>query len=236
MAQQEDFITASIDDYLISLADGINVAQRKLNKMVVPGQFGQPSVIYQLPRVDFELKMSFEIETNQLGQANTLTTNPTNEPSVKLMARPISPNNSTAQRSTTIEAASTIKGSFVATPAEGGKPPISIRSSLLQKGEREFIIAVTVTSAAGEKLAGIEVQYNMENDLIKKLNDNLKNPEKDWYEMQPGTRLAEGLVKTDQQGVARNTLFIDANETINANIAIIIDVFNERETLIYTTT
>ena len=223
--QNTNFITASIDDYLISLADGINVAQRKMSKMVIPGQFGQPSVIYQLPRVDFELKMSFEVVTTESGQM----ANSASGSSMKLMARPVNPNNSNAKRSTTTEAASTIKGSFVAIPAEGGKPPINIRSVLTRKeGKREIIVTVTVTSAAGETLPGIEVQYNIDHDLMKKLNQNGRV-------VDPNNKLLEGLVKTDQQGIANNTLIIAATEIKGAHIAITIDVFNERETLIYTT-
>ncbi len=61
--QNTDVLTGSIDDYLLAVADGIHQAQLQLSQMRVPALPGQQAVMYQLPRVDFEFKMSFEIST-----------------------------------------------------------------------------------------------------------------------------------------------------------------------------
>ena len=62
MADKE-LINTSIDEYLISLANSINHAQRYISQLRVAGQDGQPSVTYQLPRVEFELKLLFQLDT-----------------------------------------------------------------------------------------------------------------------------------------------------------------------------
>ena len=57
------FLTGSIDDYLLGLADGIQKAQRQLSQMAITLQPGEAAVTYQIPRVEFELKMSLEVAT-----------------------------------------------------------------------------------------------------------------------------------------------------------------------------
>src|SRR3954453_16837885 len=59
--QNARFLTGSIDDYLLGLADGIQKAQRQLSQMAITIQPGEAAVTYQIPRVEFELKMSLEV-------------------------------------------------------------------------------------------------------------------------------------------------------------------------------
>ncbi|MGH8569948.1 MAG: hypothetical protein ACREXU_18570, partial [Gammaproteobacteria bacterium] len=59
----KELINTSVDEYLISLANSINHAQRYISQLRVAGQDGQPSVTYQLPRVEFELKLLFQLDT-----------------------------------------------------------------------------------------------------------------------------------------------------------------------------
>ena len=54
MADNE-LINTSVDEYLISLANSINHAQRYISQLRIAGQDGQPSVTDQLPRVEFEM-------------------------------------------------------------------------------------------------------------------------------------------------------------------------------------
>ena len=57
--QLDDLIETTLDDYLLALADGIQQAQRQLDQVTVAGRPGQPATGYHLPRVEFELKMTF---------------------------------------------------------------------------------------------------------------------------------------------------------------------------------
>lgn len=133
----EEFLTGSLDDYLLAVADSIHQAQLKLSRMRIPAQPGQPSITYQLPRLDFELKMSFEVaqKTSREGGAGGLVLN----------ARPVSAQSSA--RNSTAEAASIIKGSFIAVPLDGGKPPSVIRTALHRISPRALEISVIVQSA-----------------------------------------------------------------------------------------
>jgi len=227
----ENILTASIDDYLLSLADGVCLAQRKLSQMVIPGQFGQPSTVYQLPKVEFELKMSFEMET---GSPDPRTLLP-GEQAVNAPKLRVRPANMQGGASASIEASSVIRGSFVATPAKGGKPPAVIQT-FLKKGAsaREVIITVDISSAAGELLEDVVVQYNIDNELCRTLNDSFKPADSGFYEFQPDTKLAKGVVKTKADGKSENRLQIDAKESIGATVAVVIDALSERETILYT--
>jgi len=232
MPDKENILTASIDDYLLSLADGVCLAQRKLNQMVVPGQFGQPSVMYQLPKVEFELKMSFEMETGS-STLNTLLPGGNMRNMPKLRARPA--NMQSSGNSTSMDVASTIKGSLVATPAKGGKPPAVIQTFLSKGGSVDTVnIRVNISSAAGELLQDVAVQYNLDNELSRKLNGDYKREGSDDHEFEAGTKLTNGVVETNAEGISENRLQIDPNESTGVTVAVVIDALNERETILYT--
>jgi len=200
--------------------------------MVIPGQFGQPSVMYQLPKVEFELKMSFEMETGG-SDFNTLLPEGNIGNMPKLRVRPANTQNS--GNSTSIEAASIIKGSLVATPAKGGKPPAVIQT-FLNKGDSagEINLSVNISSAAGELLKDVAVQYNLDKEFSRKLNVNYKKAGSDNHEFEAGTKLTSGVVKTNADGKSENILQIDPNESIGVTVAVVIDALNERETILYT--
>ena len=121
MADKE-LINTSIDEYLISLANSINHAQRYISQLRVAGQDGQPSVTYQLPRVEFELKLLFQLDTRPPPSGHSQRDVAKAEGSAFLEARPISFEAGEVD-SATAAAASTIKGAFVAVPLHGGTPP-----------------------------------------------------------------------------------------------------------------
>src|SRR6188472_2747058 len=55
------FLTGSVDDYLLGLAAGIQKAQQQMSQQAVMIRPGEAAVTYQIPRVEFELKMSLEV-------------------------------------------------------------------------------------------------------------------------------------------------------------------------------
>jgi hypothetical protein len=214
-----DNLTASIDDYLLALADGIHQAQLQLSQMRIPAQPGQPAVMYQLPRVDFELKMSFEVSHSQKrqGQSSNLA----------LAARPV---NQSQSKNSAAEAASVLKGSFVAVPVDGGKPP-SLVSVNLQILNRQLEITVKVQLATGEARRGVPVQFNIDRDQSQSINqlEGLTEPE-----LKPNTSLwSGGQIDTNKDGKAVNTLQVDPEETVGKHIVIIVDVASKTETLIF---
>lgn len=218
--QAEDLLTASIDDYLLALADGIHKAQRQLSQISIALQPGQPAITYQLPRVDFEFKVTFALARSE-------------EPGAAagggaLRLRPAS-GEAGGRNSTTAEAASVIKGCFVAVPALGGKPPAVIATRLERLAGRRLSITVQVASAAGEKLAGIPVELNVDRELSRRLNRAAHAD----FELKPETDLWNGRVETNAEGIAQTVLKVSPAEPAGSYVAVLIDVLNETRTITY---
>lgn len=235
MAEQDEFLTGSIDEYLLGLADGIQKAQRQLSQMAIEIQPGESAVTYQIPRVDFELKMSMEVTTSSDDGSALLRFRPAN------MRRG-------ASQSTSTEATSIIKGAFVAVPVHGGKPPPVIRTRLNRITNRRFEVTVLVASAAGERLAGVDVQLNIDRDRSRQLRllsgatfptgafdqagfdgASFDTP----GDLRPGTRFWDGVVTTDVKGEATGLLDIDANEPLGTPVVAVVDVLARTETILF---
>lgn len=233
------FLTGSIDDYLLGLADGIQKAQRQLSQMAITLQPGESAVTYQIPRVEFELKMSLEVAS----PADTGS-------SALLRFRPASPVRGGAG-ATTSDVASTIRGAFVAVPVHGGKPPPDIRITLRQINARTFELTVRVASAAGERLAGVEVQFNVDRERSRELKvlpggsglpSGIYNDKDATYNyvafgeaagLYANTRFWDGSVPTDANGIAVGVLNIDAQEPPGTRIATIVDVLGQTESIVF---
>ena len=218
MLDTEEFLTASVDDYLIGLAESIHQAQQQLNQMSVITQDNQAPIRYHLPRVDFELKVSFEL-------SRSTNDTQTGSSAMVLKARPIG-GESSSQSSA--EAASVIKGSFVAVPSEGGKPPPVITTSLKRLSMLALEITVNVQSAAGEKLSDVEVQFNIDKETSYHLNQTV-----DLSYLDDNTNLDDSLILTNSNGLAVSTLHADEKEVEGTHIAILIDVLGKTETIIF---
>lgn len=231
------FLTGSIDDYLLGLADGIQKAQRQLSQMALVIQPGEAAVTYQIPRLEFELKMSLEVVTPAEGGAG----------GPLLRFRPASPGRTGAS---TADVASTIRGAFVAVPVHAGKPPPNVSISLRRINERSFEVRVLVTSAAGERLSGVDVHFNVDRERSRELKVTPDRPRQqpgrfdegarydyttfdDSSDLQPGTRFWDGLVTTDTEGVALGVLAIDALEPRGTRVATVVDVLGQTETIVF---
>ncbi len=223
MEETDDVVSGAIEDYLLSLAESLQSAQKQLSQMKLPAQPGQPAITYQIPRLDFEFKMSLEIAKSKTRPGEDKQSGKTG--GMLLKARPAG-GQQTGSESTSVEAASTIKGSFVAIPSEGGKPPPIVRTFLNRRSARQLEITVDVQTAAGEKMADVEVQFNIDRELSGQLNEpgaGLKTDTDLWY----------GMIMTDADGRALNNLKVDAGEPVGTHVAVIIDVFGETDTLIF---
>lgn len=219
-----EFLTASIDDYLLALADGIYQAQRQLSQVAIDLQPGQPPVTYQLPKVDFEFKMSFELARKTETQ-DTATANLSQSGAV-LRVRPAD-TRTTSTGASRAEASSLIKGSFVAVPARGGKPVPVVRSTVERLTGRRYQIDVYAGTTAGEVLPGTEVQFNVDREMSAQLNQaNSLN-----IELQEATALSSGVVLTDGEGHAVNVLTFAEEEPAGAFVAVLIDVLDHTEVI-----
>ncbi len=215
-----EFLTASIDDYLLAVADGVHQAQLQLSQMRIPAQPGQPAITYQLPRLDFELKMSFEVSrrSGDTGGRSGLA----------LRARPVGVEQASGA-SSTAEAASIIKGSFVAVPTDGGKPPAVVRTLLKRISARALEIVVLVQSATGENLEGVDVQFNVDREQSRRFNqaEGLDT------DLKAGTNLLDGRVPTQANGQAGTALQVAQDEPAGSQVVVLIDVVGKTETIIF---
>lgn len=243
MAQRDELLTGSIDDYLLGLADGVQKAQRQLSQLALTVQPGEAPVTYQIPRVDFELKMTFELTTVTSEAAAEAGPGSGTQ---ALRFRPAGGRRGST--STSAEAVSVIRGSLVAVPVHAGKPPPVVRTTLRRISARKLEVAVAVTSAAGERLPGVDVQFNVDRDLSKKLTpvadatypsalfdesaldaSSFDQPS----DLQPGTKFWDGLVTTDESGLAVGVLNVDPLEPAGTRVAAVVDVLGKTETIVF---
>lgn len=233
MARDDHLLTASIDDYLLGLAGGLERAQRQLSQQSMMLQRGEAPLVYQIPRLDFELKLSLELRE---------------EDGRQLRFRPARVESKSQTR--TAEMASLIRGSFVAVPANGGRPPPVVRTTLRRIGSHQLEYRVAVSSAAGERLPGVDVQFNVDRELSKTLNplpnaefkagafdDDTLSFDRASFDVQTelaeGTRFWDGLVTTDGEGIAVGVLDVDQREQGGSLIATVVDVLEQTETVLF---
>jgi hypothetical protein len=222
---QEAFLSSNIEDYLLSLAESLQQVQRELNQTTISGAEGSPTVRYQLPKLEFELKMSLEMTQSSEGSTHGT-----------LLARPINATNS-ASRSQAAETASTIKGMFVAVPIDGGKPPVVIGTQIYHvpispdnDNPNLWKVTVEVQSAVGQRLEGIEVHFNIDRP------ESIKLSEANGViiaELSRETDVKHGLMLTDNNGVVVNTLEARPTEEEGAYIVLLIDVLGRSESLVF---
>ena len=229
----EEIITGTIDDYLLALADGIVKAQDELNRISVNNTPGQPAVQYQIPKLDFELKMSFALEK----ESETKIGNNAPQPKrgkfgrkiPQLQAMPINP--TTTSENFSADAVSTIKGSFIAIPLNGGKPPNVLSLILLEHTKQNATIQITLKNAVGEPLSHQTVGLGVDRDFSQQLNEErgLSGAKK---KLKPTTEFKETEVSTDVNGTAIATLGIAPQEASEVSIVVEATIGNLSESLI----
>jgi hypothetical protein len=234
----EELVNTSIDEYLISLANSVNHAQRYIAQLRVSGSDGQPTITYQLPRVDFELKMQFQVVRTPPPSRAVQRDIAKAEGGGFLEARPLALQ-SNDEDATKAQVASTIKGSFLAVPVHGGAPAPLIEitwspelggTQATRQGDTVvavYRIALTArTAGSGDPLRGRAVQFNIDRDLYSALAGlgGDARPNK-------GTRLERGVELTDQDGLAENKLTLA--EPAGRYVPVVIDAFGQTETLVF---
>jgi len=187
----------SVEEFLLALADGIHLAQRKLSQRSIALQPGQPAITYQLPKVEFEFRTTFEFDA---GEAT-------------LRMRPAS--SGADARSTSM-----IKGSFVAVPAAGGKPPPLVKLALERVAADTLSISAIVTTADGQPIEGVPVEFNIDRTQ--------SSPG-----LQAGTQIWDGVLTTSAEGVVATTLRVDPAEVPGRLVVIKIDTLSETQTVIF---
>jgi len=177
-----DDLSAPLEDYLVGLAEGVREAQRALNEVNVPGPDGKQGVSYHMPKVDFELSLSLSFTS----RPEVVRRYDSPIPARSRSAMVFRPRKGGNGRETSGEAETTIKGSFVAVPVNGGIPSPTMDVDLTKLGSRKIEIRIQLTSPSGVGTEGLEVHCNLEHEEA---------------DVHPGTALTDGVVITDK-GVA----------------------------------
>lgn len=208
-----DLFEHTLDDYLVGLAQGIRQAQMQLNALVVDGPPGQPAVGYHLPRVDFELRLSFAL-SHSAGAAGA-------PPSLRLLARAPQP---AGGDQFTAQGQSTVRGSFVAVPLAAQRPPVRLTIGFSRRSEREIAIIADVRDALGVAQVGVAVEFNVDRERSQLLAGG------DIAPLDAGTLVEPAVVETDADGRAAATLRISEREAPGALVAVTVDALGATET------
>ena len=210
-----DEISDSLDDYLVSLADGLAEAQLRLDDMAAVS--GPEGIRYQIPKLEFDLKVDFSLQVN---------TEESGEPVKRFLIK--AKNDSSTSTNSKQSVTSTLSGSFVAVPVNQGTPAHVIETELIRKSAKEVLLNVYVNHANGEPAADVEVEVNIDRERSDALNKSEGRSA-----LKPATELSEGVLLTTVDGVASTQLLIATQETKQNRIIVVIDCQGQTETIHY---
>ena len=222
MAEPSDAFS-TLDDFLLSLADGVTQAQTELARA---GALGPPGrqFAYHLPRVDFELKLNLRV-VEDAGLSNRYQALRAGRVNDKhLLFRPVPPGES----SSTLEIAAVVRGAFVAVPANDGLPSVVLRTALNVDDPVAPVLTVTARNSAGEPVAGLAVEVNVDREESVAISAAAGLT----MTVAPGTAFERGLVETGADGSASVRLAIDPAQT-SGLLALVVDAAGRSETLVY---
>jgi hypothetical protein len=213
MSGAGSFVAGTIEDILVSLAQGIRDAQDRLNALEPFDEYGRPRPQYYLPQLDFTLKINaVETSTTEAGPTTPAATRlaaprPAFEAGFALRrAMPINfalASPARTSSATTNEIYSTVSGRFVAVPPNEGMPQIAltIHSAAHPEGGRKRTIKVVSTQAAGGPVGGATVEFNVDPVSTAALNQ-LSAP----VAINQLQFFGSGAVVTDAAGIATTAI------------------------------
>ena len=214
---------STIDDFLLSLAEGVSYAQAELARAGASGPPGA-QVISNFPRVEFELKMNLTVVQDQ-GLSQRYRALRAVRPNDKhLLFKPLT----NEEASSTLEIAATVKGAFIAVPANNGLPAPVLRTLVDPRDPRAPIVRVTVSNAAGEPLPGVEVQLNVDREESVALSPA-------GFAVAAGTSFDQGVLTTDAGGTAQSVLRIASGQA-RGLLVITVDALSRTEAIVYEVT
>jgi len=222
MADQDD-VFSTLDDFLLSLADGITSAQDALTRA---GSLGPAArqYTYHLPRVDFELKFNLRVVEDRLLSQRYQSVRGERSSDMHLLFTPVSKD----APSSTLDIAAVVRGAFIAVPANNGLPTTVLRTTVEAAGSRKPSVQVTAVNTAGEPVEGLEVHFNVDRDESSTLTAAAQLTPR----VPPDARFEPAVVMTNASGIARAALVI-ADDQGPCMLAIVIDAAGRTETMVY---
>jgi hypothetical protein len=196
----------TLKEILLGITDSLNQAQHKLRNMAPYDEYGRPNTMYQIPYLDFNLQVTSEFENiPQTTEEAVINHTAIPQKQAAMLFRPAKPKSQSSNTST--EVVSTISGRFIATIPNEGVPQIILRCNyqtptLAPSGTvYEVALEVAIENAAGEKMSGMRVEYNFNEDKTTLINGVAVTT--------PPTFDTQELL-TDGNGIAQNTVYLDA--------------------------
>ena len=212
----------ALDDFLISLAEGVASAQSELNQLIINSPSGN-GISYQIPKLEFELKLQVNTQQTSSPAPTSLENNDVFQKKGSLL-RVASPTN-TQQSS----AASIIKGVLMAMPMNNGKPGFQVQLNMGVIKDGEIPITVDVSNVLGEPQVNVEVEINIDRQESKAINQQ----EGRMANLSANTYIKSGVVLTGVDGSASTTLVVDNVEPTQTPIVVTVDTLMETASLIY---
>lgn len=192
MASDAKLVADSLEEMLVSIAEGVREAQEALDGLAPFDSFGRPVPGYFIPHLDFELLVDIETETNSQGR-----------PIFKVSAARniFGGGGGSSTSSTKSHTTSRIAGRLVAIPPGEGLPVPQLILTAEKTGAGETLLTVRASNNAGEILAGQRIELNIDEEASKALSRGASPT-------LPDARLKEAVLVTDEQGQAATTLVV----------------------------
>lgn len=192
MASDAKLVADSLEEMLVSIAEGVREAQEALDGLAPFDSFGRPVPGYFIPHLDFELLVEIETETNSQGR-----------PIFKVMAARglFGGGSGSSTSSTKSHTTSKIAGRLVAIPPGEGLPVPQLVLTAEKTCVGETTLTIRATNTAGELLAGQRIELNIDEEASKALSRGASPT-------LPEARLKEAVLVTDEQGRAATTLVV----------------------------
>ncbi|HYP90310.1 MAG TPA: hypothetical protein VEQ59_19195 [Polyangiaceae bacterium] len=214
---------STLDDFLLSLADGVAHAQAELARLPASTPSG-PQTLYQLPRVEFELKMNLTVVQDQTLSQRYRYLRPIRAGDKHLLFKPLTGE----EAASTLEIAATVKGVFIAVPPNNGLPAPLLRTTLDPADRKAVVVKVAVSNAAGEALAGVEVQLNVDREESIAVNQAAGRS----FSVAADTALDASVLTTDETGAAQTVLRVGGAQAVGM-LVITVDALSRTDTIIY---
>jgi hypothetical protein len=248
ISKGRQFVTGTIDHYLVGIAEGLRRAQEELSGLHVTRP-GESPISYHIPSLEFELKLAFQAsEEEGAGEPHPMLRStladsfaghftPAHDIGWKIppiRAELLNPE-TTKSKDFQAEAASTIKGKFVSVPANGGAPlpvlQVIVRSTVPAS---EVEVVAQLGNTLGEAIDGEEVEFNVDREYSRYLNQAAVDQgvlDEEAVDLRPDTQLRRSVVVTDEAGEAASALTVTGIP--GQQIAVVVFAAGVSEVVVY---
>lgn len=200
MSDSSKFVAESLEELLVGIADGVREAQSALNEAPPFDQFGRPMPTYQLPYVDFDVKVELESSETSTGHR-------------KIHFLPIS---GSTNKNINKDISSSISGRFVAIPPGEGLPVPILQMTSTRLGARKHKLELLAANTAGEILQLVDLELN----LNLELSQSLSSVQGVSLPSLRGSKLERAVATTNEAGIATTELSIDPGIPKGASIVV----------------